>query len=63
MNNCYAVVRQQPGNMRFTEIYEELHLAKNEAERLCILNSDTFYIIHFIGKYQPQKPPAEWVSA
>ena len=58
----YAVVRFNPTSFKFTKLHETLEEAKTECERLCIANSDTFLVLKIVGRFQPQKPPAEWVE-
>lgn len=57
----YAVVRNNIGSFKFTKFHETLSEAQIESERLCIANSDIFIVLEVKGRYQPQKPPAEWV--
>ena len=60
--NGYAVVKWSPTSFKFTKFHETLDEAKAECERLCIANSEIFLVLKVVGRFQPQKPPAEWIE-
>ena len=57
----YAVVRYTPTQFKFTMLHESFAEAQQECERLCIKTSDIYMVMKVVGRFQPQKPPAEWV--
>ena len=55
----YAVVREQPMNMCFSQFHDSLELAQKEAERLARKDQATFLIIKVIGYAEVEKIPVK----
>ena len=58
----YAVVREHHNQWQFSKLYNNRVEAHHEAERLCLKENDTFYVVELLAKCYLEKQPVKWAE-